>query len=74
MGHTNSAQIIILPLDEILKIKKKCELEKTLNLMKLPKSLYLYKSVVDHQSYENRDCLPDDDACKSQKEGICQKN
>ena len=32
------------------------------------------QSVVDHQSYENRDCLPDDDACKSQKEGICQKN
>ena len=33
------------------------------------------QSVVDHQSQENMNCLPYDDACncKSQKEGICQK-
>ena len=31
----------------------------------------LLQSVVDHQSFKKT--CPDDDACKSQKEGICQK-
>ena len=32
------------------------------------------QSVVDHQSQENMDFLPDDDASKSQKEGNLSKN
>ena len=31
------------------------------------------QSVVDHQSQKDIDFLPDDGACKSQKEEICQK-